>query len=114
MLRLFSFFFGGSTLNSKLSLLVNLSDNIICKDEIKTIYSRLVLWNPRTSSCKIYLYSLKENGILNYFLKNALQIKTLFLQFCISEASAVLILSCNLEPLLPAGGEGGQYYQQQS
>lgn len=105
------FLLGGSTLNSKLLLLVNFSDVLANNVEIKTMYSRLVLWNPGTCSCKIYLNFLKKSCILNDFLKNALQIKSLFLQFCILKASAALILSCNLEPFLAAGGEGGQYYQ---
>lgn len=46
-----------------------------------------------------------KSGILNNFLKDALQIKSLFLQLCILKESAVLVLSWNLEPLLPAGEE---------
>lgn len=56
----------------------------------------------------------KKSGVLNNFLKDALQIKSLFLQLCILKESAVLVVSCNLEPLLPAGGEGGQCSQQQT
>lgn len=47
----------------------------------------------------------KKNGILNNFLEDALQIKSLFLQLCILKESAVLVLSCNLDPPLPAEGE---------
>lgn len=103
-----------STLDGKLLLLVNLSDILEINVGIKTMYSRLVLWNPGTCSYKTYLNSLKKSGILSYVLENALQIKYLFLQFCVLQVSAILILSCNLQPLLTAGSEGGQYYQQQS
>lgn len=54
----------------------------------------------------MYLMSLgkKKSGILNNFLKDAFQIKSLFLQLCILKESAVLALLCNLEAFLPAGG----------
>lgn len=53
-------------MNSNILLLIKLSNVLANNVELKTMYSRAVLWNSENSPCKMPL-SLKKYGILNDF-----------------------------------------------